>query len=549
MTDDKRERTVSFIQSVAGYTNEKPADLSPGNEQSLSSSHKDNPNEENGFGMPTETSSIGAHFEHDHGVCEANEKIPTWKDFSNYVTLHGFHYIFEGRRLSLARVTWLLLLIIFTGYVVYSLCCSIIKYFDYPIATVLRIEYPVDNMPFPAVTLCPLTTITNSKASMKDDHPSFNKLGLNIDACKATAAVRAGRPCGEALLCCCANIVTSIRGVVDNCTEEYRNELTEALKASDFSFNNRDFFRAFGPNMNKMIIPRTCEFGSLDKRCSHNDFVPVFTDDGICYSFNSEPGEKVLSVSYGDITGGLVLMLDLRVDDHLYGLISDGVRILVHNQGEYVNPWNGVLVAPGTHAQISVTRNVYRNKMAPYETNCDDSKRLASFQTYTSEGCFYECISNMTFEACKCRAIGVSGNSDDRVCFRQDDECVYQVITDLFDGVLDNTCVCPMACDVVSYETTVSTASFPNPSMIKILRNSGYNKTKDYFRENLVYLQIGYKSFSYNHHRQKAQYDSGALLGEIGGNLGLFLGCSILTICEFVHFIIYICYIRHKKKM
>ncbi|XP_068673777.1 acid-sensing ion channel 5-like [Montipora foliosa] len=105
-----------------------------------------------------------------------------------------------------------------------------------------------------------------------------------------------------------------------------------------------------------------------------------------------------------------------------------------------------------------------------------------------------------------------------------------------------------MACDVVSYETTVSTASFPNPSMIKILRNSGYNKTKDYFRENLVYLQIGYKSFSYNHHRQKAQYDSGALLGEIGGNLGLFLGCSILTICEFVHFIIYICYIRHKKK-
>ena len=56
------------------------------------------------------------------------------------------------------------------------------------------------------------------------------------------------------------------------------------------------------------------------------------------------------------------------------------------------------------------------------------------------------------------------------------------IVSDLFDGVLDNTCVCPMACDVVSYETTVSTASFPNPSMIKILRNRGYNRTKDYFR-------------------------------------------------------------------
>ena len=36
--------------------------------------------------------------------------------------------------------------------------------------------------------------------------------------------------------------------------------------------------------------------------------------------------------------------------------------------------------------------------------------------------------------------------------------------------------------------------------------------------------------------------------GEIGGNLGLFLGCSILTIFEFVDFAIYLCRTRIKKK-
>lgn len=36
--------------------------------------------------------------------------------------------------------------------------------------------------------------------------------------------------------------------------------------------------------------------------------------------------------------------------------------------------------------------------------------------------------------------------------------------------------------------------------------------------------------------------------GEIGGNLGLFLGCSILTILEFIDFAIYLCRIRNKKK-
>ena len=40
----------------------------------------------------------------------------------------------------------------------------------------------------------------------------------------------------------------------------------------------------------------------------------------------------------------------------------------------------------------------------------------------------------------------------------------------------------------------------------------------------------------------------GCFAGEIGGNMGLFLGLSFLTVCEFVHFVIYICHIRHEKK-
>ena len=36
-------------------------------------------------------------------------------------------------------------------------------------------------------------------------------------------------------------------------------------------------------------------------------------------------------------------------------------------------------------------------------------------------------------------------------------------------------------------------------------------------------------------------------LGEIGGNMGLFLGSSILTIFEFVDFVIYHCSRRNKE--
>lgn len=113
-------------------------------------------------------------------------------------------------------------------------------------------------------------------------------------------------------------------------------------------------------------------------------------------------------------------------------------------------------------------------------------------------------------------------------------------------GTLD--CDCPLACHVVSYETVTTTAAFPNPSLIKILQTKGYNRTNDYLRKNLINLVVTYTTNSYEAFRQTSQYDSGALMGEIGGNLGLFLGCSILTIIEFIDFAIYFCRTRHKKK-
>lgn len=43
-------------------------------------------------------------------------------------------------------------------------------------------------------------------------------------------------------------------------------------------------------------------------------------------------------------------------------------------------------------------------------------------------------------------------------------------------------CECPLACDVVKYETKTSAAAYPNPSLIKYLKMQGVNKTEDYLR-------------------------------------------------------------------
>ena len=75
--------------------------------------------------------------------------------------------------------------------------------------------------------------------------------------------------------------------------------------------------------------------------------------------------------------------------------------------------------------QLSYFSLQYRNKRIPYETECDDSIKLTNFQTYTSDGCYYDCLSKKTLAACKCRDIGDNSKG---VCLII---CCYSVISTL----------------------------------------------------------------------------------------------------------------------
>lgn len=310
---------------------------------------------------PIETFFIQPHAEQDKEEKPRREK---WTDFAENTTLHGFHFIFTRASLWV-RLLWIFLLLGFTAYVIFSIYSSIYKYFTYPIATIMQIYHPQEGLQFPAVTLCPMTTLSKTRISMTDEEPWFNNLGLNIAACNTTAAVRAGRPCGEALLCCCASYSTDeISVVLPNCTEDYKKDLLEVIKKNKESFNNRQFHEAYGPNIRRMIVPGTCQYGLSVEGCSHEDFDPIVTDLGLCYSFNAaRHGQQVLNAFYGDTSSGLSLVLDLNLHDHMVGSFSEGIWIIVHHQGVYINPSNRLLVAPGTHAQISVKRKVVSTYM------------------------------------------------------------------------------------------------------------------------------------------------------------------------------------------
>lgn len=288
-----------------------------------------------------------------------------WSDFAESSSLHGLRNVFV-RSSPYVRIFWLVLLLAFTAWVLYSMYSSIFKYFQYPIATVIRIRYPEEGMQFPAVSLCPMTSFTRTKIFMTDDDPQFESLGLDLPSCKATAHVRKGRPCGEALLCCCSDhSAEDVSVALSNCTDDYKKELQEIIRKDKKLFDDKKFQQAYGPSLWRMIIPGTCIFAALrNGGCSYKDFIPTMSDHGVCFTFNSgRDGKEAMNVSYGDTSTGLSMILDLNLNDHLVGAFSEGIRIIVHDQGVYINPAKNVLVAPGSYAQISVKRKEVIKKL------------------------------------------------------------------------------------------------------------------------------------------------------------------------------------------
>ena len=283
-----------------------------------------------------------------------NKQIPAelWREFVDNTTLHGIRYVFMKRHI-LIRLLWLVLLLISGGYYVSIVYGAINKYYDRPINTVVSRKH-LKQMDFPAVTICPLNMFTKSKIFMTDNNPLFASSGLNISSCAVTSKVRGNLPCGWSLLCSydLPRYLDSISGL-PNCTSQYKQVLVDAMNKSFHRPDQEDFFRHYSQNISTLVGPM-CYFGWEELDCFAKDFVPLVTPRGMCYTFNSGNDGKVKTVNSAGVSTGLTVILDAQTHEYTYGRYSEGFKVLVHGQGEYMDDWEGINVGPGQHVLIAL---------------------------------------------------------------------------------------------------------------------------------------------------------------------------------------------------
>ncbi|KAL9964423.1 hypothetical protein ACROYT_G028064 [Oculina patagonica] len=418
-----------------------------------------------------------------------------WSIFVGASTLHGLHYVFTSRTL-VRRILWALLLVSSMAWFSFQSSKLLRKYFSYPVTTKVSLEYE-DTPDFPAVTICNFNRFKRSVIMEKGYDQllsQFEKKSFGLQA---------------------------------------ENDAIDLANYTDFNFT--EFHLIAGHQINDTLLG--CVWSG--QMCDYRNFTPVLTDMGLCHTFNSgKNGERILKVKQAGSTFGLTLSLNVQQKEY-YGVMatSAGLKILIHHQDTPpMVSQLGFAVGPGTSTFAAIRKQRVLNLPDPYESNClnETIRDMPDYPEYTIPSCTFICQSKYVIEKCGCREDGMPDN---------------------FNRMKDYQCDCPVPCDEISFKPVLSYAAYPSHSLVsrvsKIFFPDGIaltpdiiKQTQEYMSQNMLELRVYFQELNYQVIQETPAYDSESLLGEIGGQVGLCVGASLLTVVEFFDVIFSIIKIR-----
>ena len=412
-------------------------------------------------------------------------------------TAHGVVNIFVGKS-YIRKILWLLIVLASASACLYN-CIDRIRFLaSGPTATTITLNRQ-PHINFPAVTICNLNML-------RKDY--LEELGLSETV---------------------QRLLLGETEFIDACTQQVRDNISlpnityeEMLLQGTHSLEN-------------FIIG--CQFFGQLCNISYENFVPTLTRLGVCYVFNSGIGDSpVLKTSGTGVRLGLRLIMNVSQDQYQASPNLDaGVKIAVHHQSVPPEPDDlGVGIPPGSNAFVSL-RQI--NVVDKTKSNCFTRNEVSSlnflqaYYTYSSSACAIDCLYTQVANTCGC--IISSVHLPDKEPFASLPRCtIRDTCCVLSQQTLSASCSsCTPSCNSTFYDLTTSYSSFPANFVQERFNLVGSN-------DNLLMTNIFFQSLSINEEVTSSSYSVVSLLSDIGGQLGLFLGISVITVFEFLFWIL-----------
>lgn len=276
---------------------------------------------------------------------------------------------------------------------------------------------------------------------------------------------------------------------------------------------------------------------------------------GNCYVFNSglmKNGTEVPVMKVDKAGPNHGLTMDIFINQGEYVSLTDeaGVRVALSDQARMPFPFDeGFSVPTGFATSVGIKKRFIK-RVDPYKNDsCFDEKKLEQkaysniysekyHVKYSCEACRMSCLALKEVELCNCSGPKFPINSSACLSLEQHD-CIRDVEAKYKARRLDCVSKCPQPCLENVFSFTVSSArwskAFNERIKKRYKRKNSLNSA--IASENYVRLQIFFEDLSLAKTINEESYKIENLLADIGGQLGLWIGVSVLTVVEVLEFL------------
>ncbi|CAG9560390.1 unnamed protein product [Danaus chrysippus] len=441
-------------------------------------------------------------------------------EFFNNSTLHGVRYIAEKDRPFCEKFMWFS----FTAIGTIATCIIIVslweKFQTNPTITGLDTDFHNWDVPFPAVTICDI-------APVDDDllQEYVEKLWGDEPPENATDMLRWLATLSYKTIASQASQFVNNRNLVGGTEFDIPEP---ALKPKD---------AVFSIVRHCDTIFYDCEWKGDSEECC-DLLVPVFTEMGFCYAFNSRHAERTWpwQTQNEQFSELFIHETDAKWSFLFYSFRNDTIiNIYIHSTEEMAgleqsaqHSWDRRVEKISFSVKHTYTTEDAR-QLSIRQRHCifADEQRLETSNIYTYSACMRQCRMQRSRSFCKCVPHFYPVINGYRYCTVKELECIAKYAT----AITDIThCSCELGCSHTVYEVE---------KLTEIDTTKGTTSTSFLETEFVSWPMVRYKRevlFGWvdllgNYHNIRLVYQM-----SFGGIAGLFLGFSLLSGVELIYY-------------
>ncbi|PAV58015.1 hypothetical protein WR25_13952 [Diploscapter pachys] len=313
-------------------------------------------------------------------------------------------------------------------------------------------------------------------------------------------------------------------------------------------------------NRSEFIIK--CSFNQ--EECDlENDFVtyldPTF---GACFTYHSANESRSISSGRAGPNYGLRIEVLVNITEYLPTTEAAGVRLTVHSHDEQPFPDTHGFSAPtGFVSSFGIKLQSITRLPAPYGDCVEDGKDekfIYTDKAYSTEGCQRSCIQKYLFDNCGCGDPRYPPYKTNRNCPVDDPNkrsCINRQFLNATKQSTSKDCTCKQPCRETVYSVSYSAARWP--AVPADLSGCPIGLSPQhcllYKREQGAMVEVYFEKLNYESLLEREAFGWSNLLSDFGGQLGLWMGVSVISVMEVLIFFCDLIFTflgikRHKQK-